>query len=57
MLNKYYCVKFQVEALYLTYGILFGVGASLAYTPSLAVLCLYFKDRLGLVNGFVTAGD
>jgi len=45
-----------VEALYLTYGILFGVGASLAYTPSLAVLCLYFRDRLGMVNGFVTAG-
>lgn len=43
--------------MYLTYGILFGVGASLAYTPSLAVLGHYFKKYLGVVNGFVTAGS
>ncbi|CAB3371832.1 Hypothetical predicted protein [Cloeon dipterum] len=46
-----------VEALYLTYGILFGLGASLAYTPSLAILGYYFKRKLGLVNGIVTAGS
>jgi hypothetical protein len=43
--------------LYLTYGILFGVGASLAYTPSLVILGHYFKRYLGVVNGFVTAGS
>ncbi|KAF4530432.1 hypothetical protein B566_EDAN015263 [Ephemera danica] len=47
----------QVEALYLTYGIMFGVGASLAYTPSLAILGLHFKKRMGVVNGLVTCGS
>jgi MCP family monocarboxylic acid transporter-like MFS transporter 10 len=46
-----------VEFLYLTYGVLFGVGASLAYTPSLVILGHYFKRYLGVVNGFVTAGS
>jgi len=47
----------QVEALFVTYGLLFGLGASLAYTPSLAILGFHFKQRLGLVNGIVTAGS
>jgi len=47
----------SVEFLYLTYGILFGVGASMAYTPSLVILGHYFKKYLGVVNGFVTAGS
>ncbi|KAJ9587794.1 hypothetical protein L9F63_018777, partial [Diploptera punctata] len=47
----------SVEFLYLTYGILFGIGASLAYTPSLVILGHYFKRYLGVVNGFVTAGS
>lgn len=46
-----------MEFLYLTYGVLFGVGASLAYTPSLVILGHYFKRYLGVVNGFVTAGS
>lgn len=47
----------QVEALYLTYGIMFGLGTALTYTPSLAVLGHYFHKYLGLVNGVVTAGS
>lgn len=47
----------QVALLYLTYGIMYGLGASLAYTPSLAILGHYFKRYLGLVNGIVTAGS
>ncbi|VVC31285.1 Hypothetical protein CINCED_3A014625 [Cinara cedri] len=47
----------QVEVLYVTYGLLYGIGASLAYTPSLAILGHYFKNYLGLVNGIVTAGS
>lgn len=50
-------VSFQVEGLYFTYGLLFGIGASLAYTPSLVILGHYFKRYLGIVNGFVTAGS
>merc|ERR1712192_309312 len=47
----------QVEILYLTYGIMFGAGASLVYTPSLTILGHYFKKRMGIVNGIVTAGS
>lgn len=36
---------------------MFGLGAALAYTPSLAILGHYFKRYLGLVNGFVTSGS
>ncbi|XP_046650713.1 monocarboxylate transporter 10-like [Daphnia pulicaria] len=47
----------HVEALYLTYGVLFGAGTSLAYNPSLVILGHYFRKRLGLVSGLVTAGS
>ncbi|XP_022245308.1 monocarboxylate transporter 10-like isoform X2 [Limulus polyphemus] len=47
----------NLELLYLTYGVVLGSGASLAYTPSLVILGHYFKQRLGLVNGLVTAGS
>ncbi|XP_047520126.1 monocarboxylate transporter 10 [Pieris napi] len=50
-------VVHNVEALYLTYGVMYGIGASLAYTPSLAILGHYFKKYLGRVNGFVTIGS
>nr|CAD7599664.1 unnamed protein product [Timema genevievae] len=49
--------KILVEGLYLTYGVLFGMGASLTYTPSLVILGHYFKRYMGIVNGFVTAGS
>ncbi|KAK2505417.1 hypothetical protein MC885_016954 [Smutsia gigantea] len=47
----------SIEPLYLTYGIIFACGCSFAYQPSLVVLGQYFKKRLGLVNGIVTAGS
>lgn len=43
--------------LYITYGVVLGIGASLVYGPSLAILGHYFTKRLGLVNGIVTAGS
>lgn len=43
--------------LYFTYGIVFSCGCSFAYQPSLVILGHYFKKRLGLVNGIVTAGS
>ena len=36
----------RIEYLYLTYGLMFGGGASLAYNPSLTILGLYFKVRI-----------
>ncbi|XP_040553085.1 monocarboxylate transporter 10 isoform X1 [Gallus gallus] len=46
-----------IEPLYFTYGVLFACGCSFAYQPSLVILGHYFKKRLGLVNGIVTAGS
>ncbi|CAB3371833.1 Hypothetical predicted protein [Cloeon dipterum] len=46
----------HIEALYFTYGILFGCGASLSFNPSLAVLGLHFRKRIGLACGIVSAG-
>jgi len=47
----------HVEVLYVTYGLMFGTGSSLVYTPSLTILGHYFRRRLGVVNGIVTAGS
>lgn len=47
----------SIEPLYFTYGIVFACGCSFAYQPSLVILGYYFKKRLGLVNGIVTAGS
>ncbi|KAL0830644.1 hypothetical protein ABMA28_002782 [Loxostege sticticalis] len=47
----------HINALCFTYGIMYGLGASFAYTPSLAILGHYFKKKLGLVNGIVTIGS
>ncbi|KAM7360938.1 monocarboxylate transporter 10-like protein kar isoform 2-T2 [Cochliomyia hominivorax] len=47
----------NIGALYITYGLMFGLGAALAYTPTLAILGHYFKRYLGKVSGFVTAGS
>lgn len=47
----------DVAALCVTYGVMYGLGGALAYTPSLAVLGHYFSRYLGVVNGFVTAGS
>lgn len=47
----------NVTTLCITYGLMFGTGAALAYTPSLAILGHYFKRNLGIVNGIVNAGS
>ncbi|XP_062857829.1 monocarboxylate transporter 10 [Trichomycterus rosablanca] len=47
----------SLGALYFTYGVVFACGCSFAYQPSLVILGQYFKKRLGLVNGVVTAGS
>ena len=47
----------QMELLYLTYGLLLGIGSSMVYSPSLVILGHYFKERMGLVNGIVSFGS
>ncbi|KAF9572454.1 hypothetical protein EC968_009932 [Mortierella alpina] len=46
----------QLWHLYLTQGILFGIGASLAYYPSIAVPSHYFTKRRGLATGLAVSG-
>lgn len=40
-----------------SFGVLFGVGASLAYVPSLAIIGHYYKKYIGIANGIVTLGS
>lgn len=47
----------NISVLFFTYGIMFGFGAALAYTPTIAILGHYFKNYLGIVSGFVTSGS
>ena len=47
----------QLEVLYLTYGLLLGVGSSLVYTPSMVILGHYFRKHMGIVNGLVSFGS
>ncbi|XP_037947884.1 monocarboxylate transporter 10 isoform X2 [Teleopsis dalmanni] len=56
LLISSFCTQ-NISTLYISYGIMFGFGAALAYTPTLAILGHYFKRYLGKVNGFVTAGS
>lgn len=55
LLSSFVCTN--INLLYLTYGIMFGFGAALAYTPTIAILGHYFKRYLGIVSGFVTCGS
>ncbi|XP_071544004.1 monocarboxylate transporter 10-like isoform X2 [Panulirus ornatus] len=55
LISSFFYVR--IEVLMITYGLMFGGGASLAYTPSLVILGHYFQRWMGLVNGFVTAGS
>ncbi|XP_032225540.1 monocarboxylate transporter 10 isoform X2 [Nematostella vectensis] len=43
--------------LYVTYGIVWGLGASLAYFGSIAALTLYFKRHLSLAYGICLSGS
>ncbi|KAB0802922.1 hypothetical protein PPYR_05108 [Photinus pyralis] len=56
MLVSSFC-DYNVDALNFTFGVMYGFGGALAYTPSLAILGHYFKKRLGIVNGIVTSGS
>lgn len=47
----------RLELLYLTYGLILGLGSSMVYSPSLVILGHYFKKHMGLVNGIVAFGS
>lgn len=41
----------------LTYGLMFGVGASMCYFPTVIILGTYFNKRLSLANGLTSSGS
>ena len=43
--------------MYLTYGLVWGVGSSLSFVSSIVVLGRYFDKRLALANGIATSGS
>lgn len=47
----------DIYKMYLTYGFLFGVGASMCYFPSVIILPQYFNKQLSLTNGLVSCGS
>ncbi|XP_062615581.1 monocarboxylate transporter 10-like [Saccostrea cucullata] len=47
----------QLELLYLTYGLLLGIGGGFIYSTSLVILGHYFVKHMGIVNGIVTFGS
>lgn len=47
----------NIQLLYLTYGVMFGLGAALAYTPTIAIMGHYFKRYLGVASGIATCGS
>lgn len=47
----------NVHLLYATFGILWGIGASMSYLPTLRSLPYWFSQRISLANGIVTAGS
>ena len=46
----------NIPALYLTYGVLGGVGLGLGYIVPLAMLIRWFPDRRGCITGVAVAG-
>ena len=47
----------DVYIMYLTYGLVWGVGSSLSFVSSIVVLGRYFDRRLALANGIATSGS
>jgi len=47
---------FGAAWLYLTYGVIGGVGAGMAYVAPLAMVAKWFPDRRGLAGGLVAGG-
>lgn len=45
-----------LQPLYATYGVVWGLGASLGLFPSIVILTKYFRRRLALASGITLAG-
>ena len=46
----------EAHKMYVTYGLVWGVGSSFSYVSSIVVLGEYFNRRLALANGITSCG-
>lgn len=46
----------RLYLLFVTYGVLFGIGASLAYITTFRIISLWFDRKLALANGICSTG-
>ncbi|CAH1782265.1 unnamed protein product, partial [Owenia fusiformis] len=46
----------RIWHLYITYGVISGIGSSLAYAPSIVLVGQYFDKRRALANGLAISG-
>lgn len=47
----------RLHYMFLTYGLLWGIGSSFSFVPSIVMLGEYFDKRLALANGLGTSGS
>ena len=47
----------EVHMMYVTYGLVWGLGSSFSFTSSIVVLNEYFVERFALANGIATSGS
>lgn len=47
----------RLHYMYITYGLLWGMGSSFSFVPSIVMLGNYFDKRLALANGLGTSGS
>lgn len=47
----------EVNKMYVTYGLVWGIGSSFAFVSSIVILGQYFDRKLALANGIATSGS
>ena len=57
LLLSSFITKKDVSKMYATYGVMWGVGSSMCYVPSMVILGQYFDKRMALANGLGTSGS
>ncbi|OAF69187.1 hypothetical protein A3Q56_03063 [Intoshia linei] len=46
----------SIVMLYITIGIMLGIGSSFVYIPAMSILLYHFDENFGSINGIVTTG-
>ena len=47
----------NVETLFITFGLLTGIGVGLSTTPGIILVARYFDKRRGIANAFCLSGN